>query len=380
MKTLPELKSELAELITGAKNNTLTSAQVARLDTIKDDIEAAQQKQDISDGDALLAQFKAAGNPTAPGAQPVVPTLSLTTEDAQGLFKAAQSRTSFQVRAKSGAVGYKTATSAIAPPSNFGGIVSKNHEPVRILNYLTVAQMDGPSIDFLTHATTTGAATTVARGGLKPEVTYDWTPSTLTARKIAVQTGIPDEVIADFAQFLSYLSTDLQRLIIDTENAQVLNGDGTGENLKGILNTSGLLTRAKGTDTALDAVEQAIADLRTGPAYIEPDALVIHPTTWSSIRRSKDSQGRYLIGADPTSAEANSLWGLPVLATTSIAAGTALLGNLKEGVQGYVRQGLTVDVSSSGDDFIHNITRVRAEERIAVGVNRPAALVKITGL
>jgi HK97 family phage major capsid protein len=349
---------------------------------IKAVADAMAREKAIAEGDALLAQFKAAGSPKRPGEQgsASTSTLNLSTEDAQELFKAARSKQSYRVEAKASAIGYKVAGSAIAPPAISGGIIGKAHEPARILSYIPLQQMDGPSIEFLTHTGSTGAAATVARGGLKPELSMDFTPGVLTARKIAVQSGIPDEVLADFATFLAYLKTELDRSVIDAENAQVLNGDGIGENLLGILQTPGLLVRAKGTDTALDAVEQAIADLRTGPAYTDPTALVIHPATWSSIRRTKDTAGRYLLGADPTAAEANTLWGLPVLATTTIAAGTALLGNLTEGVKGYVRQGLTLDLGVSGDDFIHNITRVRVEERIAVGVNRPAALVKITGL
>jgi HK97 family phage major capsid protein len=347
---------------------------------IKAVADAMAREKAIAEGDALLAQFKAAGSPKRPGEQAPTSTLNLTTEDAQGLFKAARSKQSYRVEAKAGNIGYKVAGSAITPPNVSGGIVGKLHEPARILNFIPVQQMSGPSIEFLTHTGSTGAAATVARGGLKPELSMDFTPGVLTARKIAVQAGIPDEVLADFDTFLAYLQSELTRSVIDVENAQILNGDGVGENLLGILQTPGLLVRARAADTALDAVEQAIADLRTGPAYTDPTALVIHPSTWSSIRRTKDTAGRYILGADPTAAEANSLWGLPVLPTTTIAAGTALLGNLAEGVKGYVRQGLTLDIGVSGDDFIHNITRVRCEERIAVGVNRPAALVKITGL
>lgn len=380
MATYAALMTEAKDLVEAGKSGTLTGRQIARMDTIKADIEAAKQQEDIAHGDALLAQLKAAGSPQAPGTQSLAPALNLTNEDAKELFKAARSKQSYRVEAKSGAIGYKVAGSAITPPNVSGGIIGKLHEPARILNFIPVQQMSGPSIEFLTHTSSTGAAATVARGGLKPEFSMDFTPGILTARKIAVQSGIPDEVLADFDTFLAYLQSELTRAVIDVENAQILNGDGVGENLLGILNTPGLLVRAKATDTALDAVELAIADLRTGPAYTDPTALVIHPTTWSSIRRTKDTTGQYILGADPTAAEANSLWGIPVLATTTIAAGTALLGNLAAGVKGYVRQGLTLDLGVSGDDFIKNITRVRCEERIAVGVNRPAALVKITGL
>ncbi|BCW76260.1 phage major capsid protein [Arthrobacter sp. NicSoilB11] len=382
MATYAELMTEAKSLVEAGKAGTLTTAQIARMDTIKDDIEAAKQADRIAEGDALMAQLKGAGSPKAPGTQATGNALNLTQDEVKGMYEAALKKQTYRVQAKTGdaALSYKTATAALTQTQMNGQLIGKAHEPARILSYIPQKTITAGSVDFLTHTSTTGAAATVARGGLKPELLIDWTPTTLTARKIAVQSGVPDEVLADFSTFLAYLTSELSRSVIDAENAQILNGDGTGENLLGLLNTSGMLTRAKATDTALDAVEQAIADLRTGPSYVDPDLLVFHPTTWSSIRRSKDTAGRYLLGADPTAAEANTLWGLPVAVTTTMPVGTGLIGNLAEGTQAFIRQGITTDMGVSTDDFVKNITRVRCEERLALGVTRPTALLKITGL
>jgi HK97 family phage major capsid protein len=78
-------------------------------------------------------------------------------------------------------------------------------------------------------------------------------------------------------------------------------------------------------ETSLDAIEMSIAVLRVGAALATANLLVLHPTTWSAIRRSKDGQDRYLATADPTTDEANSVWGVPVLTTTVIAEGTGVL-------------------------------------------------------
>lgn len=379
MATYAALMTEAKDLVEAGKSGNLTSQQISRMTSIPSEIEAAKQQESIAQGDALLAQIKAAGNPTPPSQQGHT-VLNLTQDEMKGMYEAAQRKQSFRVQAKAGIIGYKVASAALTQTQMNGTVVGLSHEPARLLSYIPQKTIESGSVDFLTHSSSTGAAATVARGGLKPELLLDWTPTTLTARKIAVQSGVPDEVLADFGTFLAYLMSELSRSVVDVENAQILNGDGVGENLLGLLNTSGMLTRAKGTDTALDAVEQSIADLRTGPSYVDPDVLVFHPTTWSTIRRTKDTTGQYILGADPTKAEANTLWGLPVLATTTMPVGTGLIGNMKEGVQAFIRQGITTDVGVSADDFVKNITRVRCEERIALGVTRPSALLKITGL
>jgi HK97 family phage major capsid protein len=124
-----------------------------------------------------------------------------------------------------------------------------------------------------------------------------------------VTTAVNDEDLADFNAFQGCIAAELMRMVIDVENAQIIAGDGTGENLLGLLAQTGILTRAIGADTALDAVEKAFTDLRVGAAYVAPNLLVIHPSTFSSLRRTKDTTGRYLTTADPTAAEASSLGG-----------------------------------------------------------------------
>ena len=98
--------------------------------------------------------------------------------------------------------------------------------------------------------------------------------------------------------------------------------------MTGFFQTSGILTHAAGTTaplSALDHIELAITELRVGIALAVADLLVLHPSTWSSIRRTKDLQDRYLVAPDPTRDEANQLWGVPVVSTTACPEGKGLL-------------------------------------------------------
>lgn len=263
-------------------------------------------------------------------------------------------------------------------PTLLPGILARAHEPVRLLDHVPSTSMPGPSIEFLIHQSTVGGAGMVARGAQKPEAQLSILPTILVARKIAVWASCPDEVLQDFNAFAGYLATELHRIIIETENAQVLSGDGTGENLSGLLTNTGVITRAQATDTPLDCLEQAVNDLRVGPAYVDPDSIVMHPSDWSMIRRAKNSLGNYLTG-DPVNGPSNTLWGTPVLATTSMPVGTALVANLQQAAQVFVRAGVTLETSNA-QGFTTNETQFRSEERLALGVQRPAALVRVTGL
>ena len=224
----------------------------------------------------------------------------------------------------------------------------------------------------------TAGAQTVHAGGLFPETSLTTVATILSARKLAIFTTIIDELLADFPTFKQYLDVELTRQITDAENWQLLNGDGTGDNLLGLLNQPGTLSRAF-NGTALDTIEQGITDLRNGPSYCEPDAIIINPSTWSGIRRTKNTLGNYILG-DPGQTTVSDVWGIPVLQTTQIVPGEIVLANLELGAQAFIREGITLNLTNSADaDFTHGQQKLRAEERLTLGVSRPTAINILTG-
>ena len=90
---------------------------------------------------------------------------------------------------------------------------------------------------------------------------------------------------------------------------------GVAPNLTGLLTTSGILTRARGSDSNLDTVLKAKADLRVGASVAEPDSLIVHPANLSTIQLAKDSQGRYVTN-DPAAAGPEKLFGMRLIPTT----------------------------------------------------------------
>lgn len=313
------------------------------------------------------------------------PRLTLTEADTRAMFDAATTKQTLRLNVETKAA---MDPAGLLPAQLLPGIVAMPHEPVRLLDHIPATPMEGPSVEFISHTSTTGAPGMVAKGGTKPEVEFNTVSTILVARKIAGWASLLDEDLMDFPAFTSYLQNELVRVVTDVENTQVLSGDGTGENLLGLFNQVGILTRDHSADvtadpnaTGLDTLEMAIADLRTGPAFVEPDSIVLHPTTWSKLRRTKTTYGQYILNADPSSVEANSLWGIPVLATTTCPVGSALVANLEQGAQAFVRQGFTLEVSNnSGTSFITNTTVFRAEERLTIGSTRPKALLAVSNL
>ena len=169
----------------------------------------------------------------------------------------------------------------------------------------------------------------------------------------------------------SYFSSKT-RALINAETNQVVNGSGTAPNMTGILNISGLLTRAMGTDTPLDAIQLAFNDLRVGPAFATADLVAMHPTTWNAIRRQKTTFDSYILSPDPSTGQVESLWGVTVVVNTFIPAGTAIVFDTTQAVLAWTRLGLTMGVNQFGDtEWTNNLVSFRVEERVAIGVRRP---------
>lgn len=269
---------------------------------------------------------------------------------------------------------------SLLPPQLSSVIVGPEH-PDRLLDRLPVLEIQAPSWEFMRHTSTTGTPAITGEGQPKPELVFVTDKVIATAQKIAANVAISHESLQDFSTFLDYVQTELSRQAIDVENSELLNGDGTAGHLFGLCRTSGILTHAlTGPETSLDAIEVGITNLKVGPALADADLIVTHPATWSSIRRTKDTQGRYLVAPDPTAGEANSAWGVSVLTTVVATVGEALILDSAKFGEVLLREPMGVHAGWSMDDQVRNLTRLIVEERLALAVERPGALLLVTGL
>lgn len=301
------------------------------------------------------------------------PALRLDEESLKSLFTAAERRESLAVKATINTTNVDTSTY----PVQFLPPVSFLREPTRVADLLPSVAVDRGQIEFYTTSGSTGAAVT-AEATLKPASAVSYTRKSASVTKVAHWVQASEEALTDYPAFVGLVSQDMVSGVILAENAEVLNGSGIGGHLTGLLTATGILTRTQTTTgTALDTVESAITDLRSGSRFADADGMVMAPSTFSKLRQSKDAQGRYL-ASDPVAASAHSLWGVPVVVTTTAPANVVLLGAFKDAAVLFVREGVTVRTSSGGDSFRSNLFDIIAEERVALAVVAPAALMKVT--
>jgi HK97 family phage major capsid protein len=395
VKTLAELKAELADLIKAAKDNTLTTDQAARLDTIKADIESAQTREkSIADGDALLAQFKDAGTPKAPE---TVQAKSL------GEFFAKSAGTSLAGkrgdRIAVSAPEYKAASDVQVTGTVFGNaltsvdttILTGVRRRLTIEDLLGSESISGTALTyFVESATVEGAFELVAENGQKPQLHFgEPTAVTEALSKIAGFIKESDELVED----LPFLKTAIDgrllfQLNLFIEN-QLLNGSGAAGNLRGLLNRVGIQTEVRGStaagDNAQDTIFRAITKVETGSG-LTADGIVISPANYQTLRLSKDANGQYFGGGFFSGQYGNGgimeqppLWGLRTIVTPAIADNTVLVGAFGQAGSVVSKGGIRVEATNTeGNDFTNNRLTIRAERRMALAVRQPAAFVKTT--
>lgn len=282
-----------------------------------------------------------------------------------------------------------TIASPIVQPDVQGGIWPTLFQRLTIADLLATGTTDSNTVRYIVESVADNQTTPVLEMGVKPASDLEFLQVDEPVRKIATFLPVSDEMLEDVAQIRSYLDGRLRLFVQQEEENQLLNGAAAAPPaLVGLRNRAGIQNAAKaaGANT-LDFLYTGITNIRAN-ANVEPDGIVMHPTNWAAIRTQKDGSGQYYGGGPFTGAygtpggmAGDSLWGLPVVVTSAIPVNEALVGAFRTQAQVYRRGGLTVEASNSHDNFFQlNMTAIRAEERLALAVYRPAAFHRLTAL
>ena len=223
--------------------------------------------------------------------------------------------------------------------------------------------------------TDTGAVTftLAAGGGYKPEGSWAFVRRTAVVKTIAEWVPATKRALADVAALEGLINDELRADVAEAEEAQILNGDGSGENFTGISNWSGIQTQAFSTDI-FETARKAITKARV-IGRVNPNAIVVSPATAEVIDLAKDLNGQYRYGG-PQSIGPRTLWGVPTVVSETQSDANMLVGDFSKAVL-WDREQTTVTISDShADFFIRNMVAILGEERCAFALTRPKAVVK----
>lgn len=265
------------------------------------------------------------------------------------------------------------------------GITGLAMQALRIRDLCTQRTTTTSSFDYVKQLTRTNAASPQTEGSAKAESTYAWNSASGTVQAIAHFVNVTKQALADVPYLQGLLNQELMYGLKLQEEAQILLGDGVGAHLNGIITQATAFTSAYtiSGDTKLDVLRHAKLQSRLlGLGTYSPDGIVLNPTDMHWIELIKDetggaNKGRYIIGDPRGGPEITLLWGLPVIESDSIPAGTFLVGSFAN-CEVVDRMDAEIEISyEHASNFTANLATVRAEERVGLAVRVPG--VNITG-
>lgn len=274
-----------------------------------------------------------------------------------------------------------TTAAGFAPESVRSGlVVPAAGARVTFLDILPVRQISQAVDKYMEQTTRTDNSAEKGEGVAYAESEFVYTQQESPIRKITNSLPVTDEQLEDAPEVVPILNSDVVRGLRERLELQALVGDGNAPNIEGFLDAgkASVQTQAKGADPVFDAVFKGLNLVRTtGDA--NPTHIAMHPTNWLAVRLARTADGQYIMG-NPIVAGPETLFGLPVVLTTRITSGTALVGDFLGYSYIANRRGVDIQIGYSGTQFAEGERLIRADLRAGLTVTRQAAFCKITGL
>ncbi len=355
-----ETKSTIAALQTqlDAVDKKLTERQTATAPNIKSLAQVFEENDDVK---RLLRDGKGTAH------------VKLMRKDCPELFDRIEHKTTIT----SSAVG--TATSGVLQIDRIPGITLEARQVLTIRDLLPARPTTMQVIDFVKVNTPMSIASPQTEGAAKAENAVTFTSVSEKVQTIATWIPASRQVLDDMTELAGFINSTLPYYVNLEEEMQLLSGTGSGTDLHGLIPqatsfNTGLLSNTAGWNT-IDIVGRAIEQI-TAAKEVQPTFVVLHPNDWWNMRLTKDGFGRYILG-DPQQMVRQTVFGLDVVPTTTIASGTFLVGSgQSQCVELRDRMEMQVDISTEHSTyFTQNLVAIRAEKRMALIVKRPASYI-----
>ena len=340
---------------------------------VKDGLGLQDRLQEI---EQKLARRFAANDPTE---QKSVGEQLSESDDYQALSTKGRGIARLNLKAVTNITSATTGTGGVGvgiQPTRVAGIITDPERQFTIRDLIMPGSTSSNAVEFVQE---TGfqnmAAPQAGEGAAKAQSDLSFGLVTTTVKTIAHWFRASKQVLSDIPLLQSYINGRAIYGLKYKEEEQILAGDGTGQNLLGLIPQATAFNEAlrKAGDTKIDTLRRAILQVRV--AEYRASAIALNPVDWADIELTKDSTGSY-IWVNVQEGGVQRLWKLPVVDSNAVPEGEFLVGAMNIAAQVFDREDAAVEVSTEdGDNFRTNMVTIRAEERLALAVYRPESFV-----
>ena len=224
-----------------------------------------------------------------------------------------------------------------------------------------------------------GAIAPAAEGALKSQFDLDLVEATVNVETIAGWLRVTRKAMNNIPGFVSFLQARLPEKFQRALDAQILYGDGTTPNLKGILTSGNFVASTAVASQKL--IDKLIDDVATLEDTYERDAtgILLRPVDYYGFFKNKAAgSGEYNLPEGVTFVNGQLfLFGIPVYASTAITAPDYVVGDFDMGAQLLTQEGMRIEFfEQDGTNVRENKVTVRIEGNYALPVYGPDFFIK----
>ncbi len=264
-------------------------------------------------------------------------------------------------------------------PDRKPGIVPGAAPVLTLESLIPALPTSSNAIEFTKEASFTNSAAEAAEGAAKAESALTWSLVNMPVSTVAHWIKISKQLAADNAALAAYVDARMSYGVNRRVETQLAVGDGVAPNISGIFDTGnytahGYLSGALGaTLPKFVLIRKVIGDLAV--AGYTADAILLNPADFATMETELITTAAGQVRFNINAAGQPTLFGLPVVQSVGVTADTFAVGAFKQAATIHNREGVVVEMSDSdSDNFTKNLITLRAERRLALATEVPAAI------
>jgi len=217
-------------------------------------------------------------------------------------------------------------------------------------------------------ATIVRAADMVAECAQFPESTASWKRNSLEIQKVGDTLPVCEEFFEDESMFAGELEFFLRTNVALKVDDQLINGDGTGNNLKGLIASATTYVPAAAgipSPTIYDLIVKVKAAITaTGGSKYMPNFVLMNNEDICAMDLSKDGNNNYIMPPF-VSRDGETVKGLRVIEDNAIPANQLVVGDANYG-RIYSAAGLTMSRGTIDKQFVEDAMTLKVRRRLAL--------------
>lgn len=272
-----------------------------------------------------------------------------------------------------------TGGDATVAPDRKPGVVAGASQVLTLESLFAALPTSSNAIEFTKESGFTNNAAEAAEGAAKAESAITFSLVNMPISTVAHWVKISRQLAMDNTALAAYVESRMAYGVNRKVEGQLATGDGSAPNISGIFKSGnytdhGYLSGALGSTLAkFVLIRKVIGDLYA--AGYAADGIILNPVDWATMETELLTTAAGKVPFNYDAAGVPRLFGLRVVQSVGVTADTFAVGAFGQAGTIHNREGIVVEMSESdSDNFTKNLITIRAERRLALAIEVPAAI------